>query len=169
VNDPTVVFLDEPTLGLDPAGQRQVLRSVRKIASERGAAVLLCSHLLDEVEENCSRVLILNHGRVVADGTVSEVVSRAAAPRSGRVRVAPDDAARAAAALATASGVDHVEREDMQPGLLTVTFTPPGGASSNGFVNAVVRTLLEADVELRSFELEGARLSDAFLAMTEAA
>ena len=169
VNDPTVVFLDEPTLGLDPAGQRQVLRSVRKIASERGAAVLLCSHLLAEVEENCSRVLILNHGRVVADGTVAEVVSRAAAPRSGRVRVAPEDAVRAAAALATASGVDHVERDDVQPGVLTVTFSPPVAASSNGFLNGAVRTLLEADVELRSFELEGARLSDAFLAMTEAA
>jgi ABC-2 type transport system ATP-binding protein len=169
VNDPRVVFLDEPTLGLDPAGQRQVLRSVRKIASERGAAVLLCSHLLAEVEENCSRVLILNHGRVVAEGTVSEVVSRAAAPRRGRLRVAPDDAARAATALATASGVDHVELDDMRPGSLTVTFSPVGDAASDGRLNGVVRALLEAGVELRSFELEGARLSDAFLAMTEAA
>ena len=54
VNDPHVVFLDEPTLGLDPAGQRQVLGNVRRIASEHGAAVLLSTHLLAEVEENCS-------------------------------------------------------------------------------------------------------------------
>ena len=57
VNEPRVVFLDEPTLGLDPAGQRQMLDVVRRIASERGATVLLSTHLLAEVEETCSRVL----------------------------------------------------------------------------------------------------------------
>ena len=50
---------------------------MRTIARERGAAVLLSTHLLNEVEENCSHVLILNRGRVIADGTVAEVVSQA--------------------------------------------------------------------------------------------
>jgi ABC-2 type transport system ATP-binding protein len=77
VNDPEVLFLDEPTLGLDPAGQRQVLELVREVASERGATVLLSTHLLAEVEETCTRVLILHRGRLVADGTVAEVVARA--------------------------------------------------------------------------------------------
>src|SRR6185312_14156115 len=58
VNEPEVVFLDEPTLGLDPAGQIQVLRLVEAIARERGATVLLSTHFLAEVEEVCSRVLI---------------------------------------------------------------------------------------------------------------
>ncbi|MGH2946126.1 MAG: ABC transporter ATP-binding protein, partial [Solirubrobacteraceae bacterium] len=89
VNDPQVIFLDEPTLGLDPAGQREVLGNVRRIASERGVAVLLSTHLLAEVEENCSRVLILSRGRVIADGTVAEVARRAA-PRSGRLHVPPE-------------------------------------------------------------------------------
>jgi ABC-2 type transport system ATP-binding protein len=82
VNEPRVVFLDEPTLGLDPAGQRQVLGTVSRIAGERGATVLLSTHLLAEVEETCSRVLILNRGQVVAQGTVSEVARRAAARAS---------------------------------------------------------------------------------------
>ncbi len=73
VNEPQVVFLDEPTLGLDPAGQRLVLSLVRRIAHERGATVLLSTHLLAEVEEVCSRVLILTRGRVAAAGTVAEV------------------------------------------------------------------------------------------------
>src|SRR3954453_17323719 len=81
VNDPKVVFLDEPTLGLDPAGQRQILATIRAIARERGATVLLSTHLLAEVEETCTRVVILNRGRLMADGTVSEVARRAAAPR----------------------------------------------------------------------------------------
>jgi ABC-2 type transport system ATP-binding protein len=82
VNEPQAVFLDEPTLGLDPAGQRQMLAIVRRIAQERGATVLLSTHLLAEVEETCSRVLILNRGRAVALGTVAEVAARAAAPRA---------------------------------------------------------------------------------------
>jgi ABC-2 type transport system ATP-binding protein len=169
VNDPRVVFLDEPTLGLDPAGQRQVLANVRRIASERGVAVLLSTHLLAEVEENCSRVLILNRGRVVAEGTVSEVARRVAAPRSGRLHVAPEHAARAAAALAASSVVQEVGRADGQPGWLTVLFAPAGEPTVNGSPNDAVRALLDAGVTLFSFELEGARLSDAFLAMTEGA
>jgi ABC-2 type transport system ATP-binding protein len=168
VNDPEVVFLDEPTLGLDPAGQRQILGNVRRIASERGAAVLLCSHLLAEVEENCSRVLILNRGHVVAEGTVAEIVSRAAAPRSGRLQVAPEHADRAALALSAAVGVDQVERLNGRPGWLTVVFSTTGEKTADSSLNDAVRALLDSDVELRSFELEGARLSDAFLAMTEA-
>ena len=169
VNDPHVVFLDEPTLGLDPAGQRQVLGNVRRIAGERGAAVLLSTHLLAEVEENCSRVLILNRGRVVAEGTVSEVARRAAAPRSGRLHVAPEHAARAAAALAASRVVQEVGDADGQLGWLTVLFSPAGEHTENGSPNDAVRALLDAGVTLFSFELEGARLSDAFLAMTEGA
>jgi ABC-2 type transport system ATP-binding protein len=167
VNDPEVVFLDEPTLGLDPAGQRQILANVRKIASERGATVLLCSHLLAEVEENCSRLLILNRGRVVVEGTVSEVVRRAAAPRSGRLHVAPEHAERAVAALAGAPGVEEVARANGQPGWFTVVFAK-GNHSNEVAANDAVRVLIDSGVPLLSFELEGARLSDAFLAMTEA-
>ena len=127
VNEPQVVFLDEPTLGLDPAGQRQMLAIVRRIAEERGATVLLSTHLLAEVEETCTRVLILNRGRAVALGTVAEVAARAAAPRAARLSVPAADKERA------------------------------------------LRALAAADVTILGAELEGARLSDAFLAMTEAA
>jgi ABC-2 type transport system ATP-binding protein len=169
VNEPDVVFLDEPTLGLDPAGQRQVLRNVRRIASERGAAVLLSTHLLAEVEENCSRVVILNRGKVVAEGTVSEVARRAAAPRTGRLQVPPEHGERAAAVLAGAHGVQKVASTDGQPGWLTVVFAPSGDHMTDAAPNDALRALLDSGVALLSFELEGARLSDAFLAMTEAA
>jgi ABC-2 type transport system ATP-binding protein len=166
VNEPRVVFLDEPTLGLDPAGQRQILASVRRIAAERGAAVLLSTHLLAEVEENCSRVVILNRGRVIAEGTVADVARRAAAPRSGRLYVAPEHADEAAAVLTGSGGVGAVER-DGRPGALTVVFAAPGGNGAEASLNETVRVLLDAGIPLRGFELEGARLSDAFLAITE--
>jgi ABC-2 type transport system ATP-binding protein len=161
VNEPQVVFLDEPTLGLDPAGQRQILGTVRRIAGERGATVLLSTHLLAEVEETCSRVLILNRGRVAAQGTVAEVAARAAAPRSGRLRVPPE---QTEVALGTLAALDGVEAADGgQSGLLTVRLKE--GES----MNAAVRAVVDAGIPLLSSELEGARLSDAFLAMTEAA
>jgi ABC-2 type transport system ATP-binding protein len=168
VNDPVAVFLDEPTLGLDPAGQRQVLGMVRAIARERGAAVLLSTHLLNEVEENCSHVMILNRGSVVAEGTVAEIVSRAAAPHRVRLQVTPEEADRAAVALAAVRGVERVEHADGQPGWLTVLFVARGDDNGVPSPNDSIRALLDSGIAVRSFELDGARLSDAFLAMTGA-
>jgi ABC-2 type transport system ATP-binding protein len=163
VNDPVVVFLDEPTLGLDPAGQRQVLGLIRSIARERGATVLLSTHLLAEVEETCSRVLILNRGRVAAEGTVAEVARRAAAPRSARLRVPAERVDDALRVLASAPGVERVDRADGQAGTLTVQLHGSDESPSE----ESLRPLVEAGVPVLAFELEGARLSDAFLAMTE--
>ena len=169
VNDPAVVFLDEPTLGLDPAGQRQILGNVQRIARERGATVLLSSHLLAEVEENCSRVLILNRGHVVADGTVAEVARRAAAPRTARLRVAPGDVDGAIALLGAAPGVERVERGDGQPGWLTLVFAADAVSSESRSTNDALGALVASGIGLLSFEFEGARLSDAFLKVTAAA
>jgi ABC-2 type transport system ATP-binding protein len=171
VNDPLVVFLDEPTLGLDPAGQREVLRLVQRIARRRGASVVLSTHFLDEVEETCTRVLILNHGRVVADGTVAEITRRAAAPRRGRLRVPRELRERALAALACAPGVVHAHPATGQPDWLTLTVNGSGepSAEARGEFMDALRVLIDARVPLLAFELEGARLSDAFLAMTEPA
>jgi len=166
VNDPEVLFLDEPTLGLDPAGQRQVLALVRRIASERGTTVLLSSHILAEVEEVCSRVLILNRGRVVAAGTVADVVRRAAAPRSARLRVAADRVEQAIATLAASRSIARVEIANGQPGSLIATLDHD---RSEEAMNAGLRALADAGVPVLAFELEGSRLSDAFLTMTEAA
>jgi ABC-2 type transport system ATP-binding protein len=162
VNVPQVVFLDEPTLGLDPAGQRRMLATVRRIAGERGAMVLLSTHLLAEVEETCSRVLILNRGRVAAEGTVAEIARLAAAPRSGRLRVPPDEAEAALHALAAVDGV-RAASADGRPGSLVVQL------AEGDSLNEALRAVVDAGIPLLAAELEGARLSDAFLAMTDAA
>jgi ABC-2 type transport system ATP-binding protein len=169
LNDPAVVFFDEPTLGLDPAGQRDVLRLVAGIARERGATVVLSTHFLAEVEDTCSRVVILNRGRVIAEGTVAEVTRRAAAPRRGRFRVPAELRERAAVTLAGLSGFGEVESLDGGPDLVTVKLDgadrmQPGAPVD---VSEAVGALAKAGIPLLSFELEGARLSDAFLSMTE--
>jgi ABC-2 type transport system ATP-binding protein len=169
VNEPQVLFLDEPTLGLDPAGQRQILSTIRRVAEGRGATVLLSTHLLAEVEEICSRVIILNRGRIVADGTVADVSRQAGAPRSARLRVAADDVERTLTALANAPVVEQAEVASRQLGWLTMTLARSDGRPPDEVVRDALRVLIDAGIPLLSFELEGSRLSDAFLAMTESA
>jgi ABC-2 type transport system ATP-binding protein len=159
VNDPVVVFLDEPTLGLDPQGQAQILATVRRIAREHGATVILSTHVLAEVEDVCTRVLILNRGRLIADGTVAEVTRRAAAPRRGRFRVPVRDRERAIEVLRRVGAVRDVRADDDRPDALTADLMDSGAGDAAG-------ALAAAGIGLLAFELEGARLSDAFLAMT---
>jgi len=69
INDPRYLFLDEPTLGLDAPIARQLRKHVKELASERGKAILLTSHYIQEVEELCDEVYIINKGRLVAHDT----------------------------------------------------------------------------------------------------
>ena len=82
LGEPELVFLDEPTSALDPVGRHDVREIIRGLAS-RGTAVFLNSHLLSEVEQVCDRVAVVDHGRVIAAGTMDELLSGTAV----RVRV----------------------------------------------------------------------------------
>jgi ABC-2 type transport system ATP-binding protein len=168
INDPAVVFFDEPTLGLDPAGQRQVLRLIAGIARDRGTTVLLTTHLLSEVEETCSRVLILNRGKVIAEGTVSEVTRQAGAPRRARFRVPPEQRDRAIEAIRDQGGTGDVAPVADRSEALTVMLDPAAAelTETPAELARVVDSLAAAGIPILAFELEGARLSDAFLAMT---
>ena len=92
---------------------------------ERGATVILSTHLLAEVETTCNRVLILNRGRIAAQGTVAEVVRRAAAPRRALLRVPYADRQRAVGLL-TERGVQAEALDGDRDG--DVRLTLPGGA-----------------------------------------
>ncbi len=163
IHDPQVLFLDEPTLGLDPAGQRQILELVSLIARQRNVTVVFSSHLLAEVEEVCEQVLILNQGRVVAHGTVAEVVRTAAAPRTAVVQVPAHDTARAVAVLEHA-GVTAAQATQRRAGMIVVGLD--SGEPPSSFAGVVLTTLVEADVAVLGLEIEGGRLSDAFLTLT---
>ncbi len=171
VNDPIVVFLDEPTLGLDPAGQTQVLDIIRTIASARDATVVLSTHLLPEVEQVCSKVVILNHGRVVGAGSVGEVIGTALIEHSALLRVPLHLVARARQALSNVPGLT-IDQVEGQPDLLRIAVEAPGtvsGASPAEAMNAGLIAVAAAGIPVLRFELEGARLSDAFLKMTSEA
>src|SRR5438309_412709 len=82
LGEPELVFLDEPTSALDPVGRHDVREIIRGLAS-RGTAVFLNSHLLSEVEQVCDRVAVVDHGRVIASGTMDDLLGGTAV----RVRV----------------------------------------------------------------------------------
>jgi ABC-2 type transport system ATP-binding protein len=87
VHGPELLILNEPTNGLDPRGRREIHDLLVDLARERRVGVLLCTHLLDDVERLCSRVGLIDGGRTVAEGTLSELVGETHAKLRYRLRV----------------------------------------------------------------------------------
>ncbi len=85
VNEPDILILDEPTIGLDPNQIREVRSLIKRLSARH--TILLSSHILSEVEMTCSRLLILNKGRIVATGTPAELRERSGVTLSGAVRL----------------------------------------------------------------------------------
>jgi ABC-2 type transport system ATP-binding protein len=105
LHEPELLILDEPSNGLDPAGMVEIRTLILNLAAG-GQTIVLCSHLLGEVQQVCDRVVILSHGRVVAQGDVDELLRQGA---TTLLRV--DDPARAAALLRGVPWIERVERD----------------------------------------------------------
>ena len=175
VNDPAVVFLDEPTLGLDPQGQQELLKLVQWVARERNTAVVLCSHLLSEVESVCDDVVILSTGQVVAKGSVAEVVGQArgtASHRNGiRIRVPSPSTTEANEVLAAVPDIVKVTAVDGTGWLaLELAHSPAEAHAEDHFINnRILDALICAKIPILGFEAGGGRLQDAFLQLTRGA
>jgi ABC-2 type transport system ATP-binding protein len=176
VNDPVVVFLDEPTLGLDPRGQQELLALVRRIARERSVGVILCSHALSEIEGVCDDVVILSSGQVVATGSVAEVIGRtrqnAIQGNALRVQVPTASVAEAQRLLQAMPNVMQVTPTGETAGWLRVELTVPANGTSaeeQHVNNRILEALIRAEIPILSFGAEGGRLQDVFLQLTEEA
>ncbi|MDH5313148.1 MAG: ABC transporter ATP-binding protein [Actinomycetota bacterium] len=175
VNDPVVLFLDEPTLGLDPRGQQELLALLRDIAHQRSTGIILCSHALSEVEGVCDDVVILSSGHVVATGSVAEVLTKARreGPRRTalRLHVPAATVGKATRLLEALPGVAAVSRgsNDRQLEVELAAGPDEPGADDHRSTNWVLDALVDADIQVLSFEVEGSRLQDAFMELTEGA
>src|SRR6476469_1978359 len=110
VGDPELLFLDEPTTGLDPQSRRQLWELIEGFRAG-GRSILLTTHYMEEAERLCDRVAIVDHGRVIAQGTPRELIASLGAEHVLEFAVA-DGAALDAAALGAVSGVGPVGRQD---------------------------------------------------------
>ena len=144
---PELLILDEPTTGLDPQEIREVRNLLRRVA-EQGNTILLSSHLLSEVEQTCSRLVVMDRGRVVTTGSVTELVG--AGDRSVYLEV--DDEGAARRILGTLPGVRGVQSE---PEGLTVEVENVDRAE-------LVAALVRGGVGVRTITARQ-RLEDAFL------
>ena len=106
MHDPAVLVLDEPTDGLDP-NQKYEMRSIIRRLSP-GKAIIISTHLLEEVEAVCSRAIIIAHGRILADGTPDELAARSRWHNAVRLDLASGDIGAAAAELQRLPGVATV-------------------------------------------------------------
>lgn len=144
---PRLLFLDEPTTGLDIEARQAVWAAIRELVAD-GCAVLLTTHYLEEAEMLADRVAVIDHGRVIAEGSVAAIRARVS---QRRIRCATTvDAAR----VATWPGVAEAVREGDS---LRIVAREP---------EPVLRRLLEADPCLHDLEVQRAGLSEAFLALT---
>ena len=105
LGDPEVLFLDEPTNGMDPAGMAEVRYLIRELCAD-GRTVLLASHLLNEVEQVCDSVVIMSDGTLIAQGAVSDILRS-----EDRVRLRTTDDEKAVAILSTVDWIDEVKME----------------------------------------------------------
>ena len=144
--DPELVFLDEPTTGLDVEARRSLWNEIRELKAA-GRTAVLTTHYLEEADALADRIAVIHQGRVVAEGTPAEIKSRAA---DRRVRCITSVNRDEVAAL---PGVARVEVNGQHLEILTAR------------PEELLRTLLALDPDLRDLHVTGARLEDAFLTL----
>jgi len=144
VKEPEVAILDEPTVGIDPEGVTDILALIRSLARDRGATVLLSSHLLHQVQSICDRVGIFIGGRLIAVGPVHELAERfEAGPVTIEVGVAADgEGVDLRQRLRDLGGVREVVRDEREPGRWRLV-------ADRDLRPAVAETLVRAGVPVR--------------------
>jgi ABC-2 type transport system ATP-binding protein len=165
VHNPALLILDEPTSGLDP---EQIVEMRGLIGGLRGEhTILLSSHNLPEVSQTCDRLLVIHEGRIVAQGTEAELVSRAGGGGGERidVDVPLDQMAAAAGAIAALPGVVSVAEEQLEEhadrGAVRLAVAAPASLRPQ-----IVRALVAADVDVLRVDRQTLHLESVFLKLT---
>ncbi|MEL6431722.1 MAG: ABC transporter ATP-binding protein [Planctomycetota bacterium] len=158
VHDPDLLLLDEPTNGLDPKGRREMLRLVDDLGRNQGKNVLLCSHLLPDVEKTCDHVIVIVQGQARLSGSIAELT--AADQHSVRVEASGDEELLRRALDASDLTWEPAPSRPEAPGRTGLVVTlPPGVEDSDVIFGAAAA----AGVVLRSVEPQRSTLEEVFL------
>jgi ABC-2 type transport system ATP-binding protein len=153
---PPVLFLDEPTTGLDPTSRARMWNVIRGLIAD-GVTILLTTQYLDEADELADRIVVVDHGRAIADGTASELKSQIGGARLEVLLTAPHAEAERALAALVGAGVE-TDRGGLR-------LQAPIRASA-GLATRVVRALDGAGIEVDEVEIRRPSLDDVFFALT---
>ena len=156
LHDPKIVIMDEPTVGIDPQSRNHILDTVRRLNRERGLTVLYTSHYMEEVEQLCDRVYVMDHGKVIAQGTLEDV--RALAGDEGAVWL-----------QATAYPDELLESLRALPGAGQAALADDGirlTRTSELALIDVLRAAEKADVTVTNLSVSTTSLEDVFLHLT---
>ncbi|WP_280218038.1 ATP-binding cassette domain-containing protein [Nocardia neocaledoniensis] len=157
VGDPRVIFLDEPTTGLDPRSRRAIWDIIRTLVDDRGVTVFLTTQYLEEADQLADRIAVLDHGSIVAEGTAAEL--KRLIP-GGHIRIDfADQQAMAAAQYAFGSAARVLDGGDG----LTLAVPSDGGVRS---LRAVLDLLDAENIEAGGISVHTPNLDDVFLTLT---
>jgi ABC-2 type transport system ATP-binding protein len=145
--DPDVLFLDEPTVGLDVESRRILWEEIRKLIA-RGKSVLLTTHYLEEADALADRIVVINHGEIIAEGTPAEIKTSTAGRR-----------------IRCVSTLD-IETVRAMPGVIEVRRDRDAFEIHAAEAEPILRELLMRDTRLSGLEVTSAGLEEAFLALT---
>jgi len=161
LHDPPVLIMDEPTDGLDPNQKYSVRTLLKAMAPEK--AIIISTHLLEEVEAVCTRAVIIDRGRVVADGTPSELLARSRHHNAVTLILPASQAEIANAKLRQLNGVSTVEQKPNAKGTVELTAFPKSGAL---LIESVSTLALAERWDVRELYAEPGRLDEVFRAIT---
>ncbi|HEX2316031.1 MAG TPA: ATP-binding cassette domain-containing protein [Thermomonospora sp.] len=158
IHAPGLLFLDEPSTGLDPQNRANLADHIRRLRAEHGTTVVLTTHYLDEADQLAERVVVIDHGRVIADDTPERLKSEHAGDRITLTFDRPADAARVAA-----EGVGVLAGARIEQAGPTVVIEADGGAR---IVPKLLRGLEDTGVTVAAVEVARPTLDDVFLNLT---
>lgn len=160
LHDPDVLILDEPTDGLDPNQKHHVRELIRDMGSEK--AIIISTHILEEVDAVCTRALIIDRGTVVMDGTPGDLHAKSRHHNAVVLRTKADEASRAAKLLRAIPDVGSVEKHEGADGV-SLLVIPREGKFVAEAVGAAVR---ENNIEVVEMHTEAGKLDEVFRQLT---
>ena len=161
LHDPQVLIMDEPTDGLDPNQKHQVRKLIAEMAADK--AIIVSTHILEEVEAVCSRAVIINRGRIVADGTAEDLMRRLPYHNTISLQVAAGRAETVAKALSEFAAIAKVETLAASNGRVRLRAMPSASAPVPSELAALIRSRL---IEAEEVHVERGNLDDVFRQIT---
>lgn len=161
LHDPPVLIMDEPTDGLDPNQKHQVRGLITQMAKDK--AIIVSTHILEEVEAVCSRAIVIDRGRIVADGTAEDLQKRMAYHNAVAIKVPSAVADRVREQLQGIAAVLKVETTGQSNGVTALRALPRDGRSIAADVAALMR---EKSISVDEMVVERGRLEDVFRQIT---